>query len=139
MAKTMGMVVVAAFAAAAGAIPKPDAMTLTGRRTRSAARAGNWSVGADLTVHIRTIGRVAHQPTNFDNLATGIGCGNPIARRERRKLDTSAGEEHVASDEQGLRPVAHEVGEGGLDFADGAGVEELNLKAEGTGSFRHIS
>src|SRR5205809_3475308 len=31
-------------------------------------------VGADLTKHVRTIGRVAHQPTDFDNLTTGIGC-----------------------------------------------------------------
>src|SRR5262249_61220742 len=96
-------------------------------------------VHADLTKHLRTIGRVAHQPTNFDDLTTGIGCGNPIARRERRKLDTSADEERVAGDEQGVGPVAHEDGEGCLDLADGAGVEELNLKADGTGRFRHIS
>src|SRR5262245_51793431 len=96
-------------------------------------------IDADLTKHVRTIGRVAHQPTGFDSLARGIARRNAIARCERRKLDASAREEHVASDIQGLRAVAHEVGEGGLDFAESAGVEKLNLKAEGAGSFRHIS
>ena len=50
-----------------------------------------------------------------------------MARRERRKLDAPAGEEHVGSNEECVGPVAHEGGEGLLDLAAGAGVEHLNL------------
>src|SRR5262252_8283451 len=52
-------------------------------------------IGPDLTPHVLTIGRVAHQPTGFDSLARGINRGNAIARCERRKLDAPAREEHV--------------------------------------------
>src|SRR5262245_36713664 len=62
---------------------------------------------ADLTKPVQNIGSIAHQPTDFDNLASGIGRGNPIAHRERRKLDTPAIiEEPVACDEEGLGAVA---------------------------------
>src|SRR6266478_6192603 len=44
-------------------------------------------VDADLTIHVHTIGVVAHQPAGFDSLARGIARGNPITRRECRKLD----------------------------------------------------
>jgi hypothetical protein len=52
-------------------------------------------VGTDLTIHANTIGVVAHQPAGFDGFAEGIARRNPIARREGRKLDSPAGEEHV--------------------------------------------
>ena len=42
-------------------------------------------VDADLTIHVRNIGPLAHQPTGFDKGALGIGRGNPMMRRERRK------------------------------------------------------
>ena len=48
-----------------------------------------------------------------------------MARRERRKLDAPADEEPVGGDEEGVGPVAHEGGEGRLDLAAGAGVENL--------------
>ena len=62
-----------------------------------------------------------------------------MARRERRKLDAPAGEEPVGGDEEGIGPVAHEGGEGCLDLAAGAGVEDLNLQSEGACSFRYVS
>src|SRR6516225_1325180 len=94
---------------------------------------------ADLAKHPRTIGRVAHQPTNFDKLAKAIGRGNPVAVREGDKLDTSAVEEYVAGDERGVGSVAHEGGERRLDFADGAGVEDLNLQPDGARRFRYLT
>ena len=62
-----------------------------------------------------------------------------MVRRERDKLDASAGEEHVASDVQRIRAVVHEGGEGRLDLAAGARVEDLNLQSHCTGVFRYIS
>jgi hypothetical protein len=96
-------------------------------------------VGADLTIHARTIGVVAHQPAGFDSLATGIARGNPVVRRKRDKLDASAGKEHVASDVQGIGAVVHEGGESRLDLAARAGVEDLNLQSHCTGGFRYVS
>jgi len=60
-------------------------------------------------------------------------------RRERRELDTPAREEPVGGDEQGISALVHEGREGRLDFADGAGVEDLNLQSEGASSFRYVS
>ena len=62
-----------------------------------------------------------------------------MARRERRKLDAPADEERVGGDEEGVGPVAHEGGEGRLDLAAGAGVEDLNLQSEGACRFRYLS
>jgi hypothetical protein len=62
-----------------------------------------------------------------------------MARRKRRKLDAPADEECVGSDEQSVGPVAHECGESRLDFAAGAGVEDLNLQSDGACSFRYLS
>src|SRR5438876_7007945 len=96
-------------------------------------------VGADLTMHARTIGVVAGQPAGFDSLARRIARGNPVTRRERRKLDAPAREEDITSDEQGVGAIAHEGGEGRLDLAAGAGVEDLNLQSHCTGGFRYVS
>jgi hypothetical protein len=62
-----------------------------------------------------------------------------MARRECRKLNASAGEERVGSNEERVGPVAYEGGEGRLDLAAGAGVEDLNLQAEGACSFGYLS
>src|SRR5215813_14661466 len=35
-------------------------------------------IDADLTIHVRAIGPIAHQPAGFDSLANRIGHGNPI-------------------------------------------------------------
>jgi hypothetical protein len=96
------------------------------------------SAGADLTIHVHTIGIVGHQPAGFDSLARGIGRGNPIARRERRKLDAPAREEDISSDVQGVGAIAREGGEGRLDLAPGAGVEDLNLQSHCTGGVRYV-
>jgi hypothetical protein len=52
-------------------------------------------VDANLTMHVQKIGPIAHQPADFGKLAKGIGRGNRMARRERRKLDAPAAEERV--------------------------------------------
>lgn len=62
-----------------------------------------------------------------------------MGRRERRNLGAPAREEHVARDVQGVGAVAHEAGEGGLDLAGGAGVEDPNLQSYGAGGFRQVS
>src|SRR5262249_29052502 len=65
--------------------------------------------------------------------------GNAIGRCKRDQLDAPAREERVASDVQGLRVVAHESGEGCLDLAPGAGLEDLNLQPHCAGCFRYVA
>ena len=43
--------------------------------------------------------------------------GNPVARRQRGELDSPAGEKRIAADEKGVGPLAHNGGEGRIDFA----------------------
>jgi len=75
----------------------------------------------------------------FDKIAKRIGRGNPMMRREYRKLDASAAEERVGGDEEDIGPVAHKGGKCRFDLAAGARVEDLSLQSEGAGSFRRIS
>ena len=89
-------------------------------------------IGADLTIHARTIGVVAHQPAGLDSLARGIARGNTMGRCERGQLDAPARKEHVASDVQCFGAVAHESGEGRLDLAPDASLEDLNLQSHCT-------
>ena len=57
-------------------------------------------VDADLTIRIRNVGPVAHQPAGFGNShATQMSRGSMV-RRQMDKLDTLAGEEGVAADER---------------------------------------
>jgi hypothetical protein len=65
-----------------------------------------------------------------------MGRGNSIARRERHKLDAPADEERVGRHEEGVDALAHESGESRLDFAAGAGLEDLNLQSNDARSFR---
>ena len=62
-----------------------------------------------------------------------------MARRERRNLVAPAEEEPVGGDEEGIGPVAHDGDEGRLDFAAGAGIEDLSLQSDGARSFRYVS
>jgi len=50
-----------------------------------------------------------------------------VARRERRKLHGPGAEKRVGIDEECVSAVAHHGGEGRLDIAAGAGVEDRNL------------
>jgi hypothetical protein len=58
--------------------------------------------------------------------------------RQGCKLHAAADEEPVGSDEKGVRPLAHNGYEGGIDLVAGAGVEHLTLQPDGACSFRYI-
>src|SRR5262249_38589927 len=73
-------------------------------------------VDTDLTPRLQIIGPIAHQQARFDHLTAETTRRYPIARRERRKLDTPAVEEPIAGTEEGMGPVAHEGGERRLNF-----------------------
>src|SRR6266481_6884568 len=96
-------------------------------------------VDADLMPRVQIIGPITHQPSDLGKFTKGIDRGNPIARRERRKLHAPADEEALTGDIEGVGRVAPKAGEGGLDFAAGAGVEHSNLQSEGACRFRYIS
>src|SRR5262249_46596530 len=96
-------------------------------------------VDADLMPRLQTIGRITHQPSDLGKFTTGIDRGNPIARRERRKLHAPADEEALTGGIGGGGRVAPKAGEGGIDFAAGAGVEPSNLQSEGACRFRYLS
>ena len=64
----------------------------TGRSAGLRALEDLTGVDGGLTIHVQVIGPIAHQPTGRRIIAIGIDRGNPIARRERRKLDAPADE-----------------------------------------------
>src|SRR5262249_33821083 len=73
-------------------------------------------VDTDLTPRIQSIGPIAHQQARFDHLTAVTTRRYPIARRERRKLDTPAIQEPIAGNEKSIGRVAHERGERRLNF-----------------------
>src|SRR6516225_8436711 len=90
-------------------------------------------IRADLTIHLYTIRRVAHQPANFDSHARRVARGNAIDCCKRGQLHATARKEYVASDVQGFGSVAHKSSECRLDLALGASLEDLNLQSHYTG------
>ena len=54
-------------------------------------------------------------------------------------MHTPADEKGVGADEEGVGPLAHKCCEGRIDFAAGAGVEDLDLQPHGAGSRFHVS
>jgi hypothetical protein len=72
-----------------------------------------------LTERILDVGSVAYQPTGFDIVAQRICRGEPVERRQLSQLDTPAGQEGIAGDEEGVGPFASKSCEGRIDLADG--------------------
>ena len=88
-------------------------------------------IDADLTITVRNVGSVAHQAAGIDIVASGIGRGNRVARRQvanwtRRLLKKASGATNSASG-----TLARKGCEGRVDLAAGAGVEDLDLQPEG--------
>src|SRR5215510_9250769 len=63
---------------------------------------------------------------------------HPLARRQRGQLNAATGEETIRGDEEGIVPIACDRGEGCVDFADGAGIEDLNLQSERASRCRYF-
>jgi hypothetical protein len=53
-------------------------------------------------------------------------------------LHAAAGEERVASHEQSFGALAGKRGKGHIDFADRAGIDDLDLQPEGGGRFAQL-
>ena len=62
-----------------------------------------------------------------------------MARCQIDQLDTPAGEKAVASEEEGVRPLACKCREGRIDLTAGAGVVDLDVHSEGAGRSCHVS
>ena len=62
-----------------------------------------------------------------------------MARGQVDQLDTPAVEEGVATDEEGVRSLAHQSHEGRIYLAAATGVEDLDLQAHGARSQFHVS
>src|SRR5262249_27537199 len=84
-------------------------------------------IDADLTKRIRELGSVAHQPADLGILTLGIGRRNSMAHRLVGNVDAPAGEESSGTDEEGVDLLAHKGRESRVNFAAGAGVDELDL------------
>jgi hypothetical protein len=57
-----------------------------------------------------------------------------MTRGKRGKLHAAAGEERIAAEEKGVRPLAHHGGKGCMDFLAGGGFEDLDFQADGAHS-----
>jgi hypothetical protein len=61
-----------------------------------------------------------------------------LLRCQGGKLHAAAGEEKVASDEEGIRALARKKGKDRFNLAARAGAENKHLQPEGAGGFLHL-
>src|SRR3974390_952155 len=92
-------------------------------------------IDADLTIHDREGGSVAHQPAGRDIFTVRISRRKPVARRQGGKLPAAAGEECVAGYEEGIGALAREGSKGRIDLTNRRGVEYLDFQPDGGGGF----
>ena len=57
-----------------------------------------------------------------------------MACRRDGKLHAPSAEKQVRTDEEGIEALAHKACKGRINFANGAGIEDLNLHPEGGSS-----
>ncbi len=67
-------------------------------------------------MRLHNAGSVAHQPAVFGIFARGIRCGDRVARRQQRQLQTPVGEKGIAEDQERVGPLALKTGKGGIDL-----------------------
>jgi hypothetical protein len=96
-------------------------------------------IGAGLPKHIGKVRSVAHQPAGIDIITHRIARRNRVAHRQHGKLNTPAVEEPIAADKKSVCSLGCEGREGRIDFANGAGVEHLDLLSQGAGSRLNVS
>src|SRR5262249_56044783 len=81
---------------------------------------GRWDGGGE-------VGAVGDQQAGFSQLPIGTTRRHSVAHRQHSNLAATAGEERVRGEEEGVGPVASNGIEGRIDFAAGAGVENLEF------------
>src|SRR5262245_14946716 len=95
-------------------------------------------IDTNLTKRIHNVGSVTHQPADFGKLTQPIYRGDGVARRQVDQLGTPGVKKGVDADEDGFWPLAHKSGEGRIDLAAGASVEDLDLQSHRAGGQLHI-
>jgi hypothetical protein len=95
-------------------------------------------IHANLAIRICNVGSVAHQTAGFGKVTGDKRCGHRIARRQVCKLYPPDGEIGVATDKKRLGPLARDRCKSRIDFAAGAGVEDLNLQPDGACRFGYL-
>src|SRR5262249_73249 len=84
-------------------------------------------INAHLTPGIPDACTVAHQPAHFGIEAVLMYCGERMVCRQLSQLHTPVAKEGIIGDKDGGGSFVRERLECGIDLADGAGVENLNL------------
>ena len=84
-------------------------------------------IDAALAIPVRSARSVAHQPADFDMVAEGIDCGQPVVRSQRDELDATVVQQRVGTDQECVRPFLHQAGKGGVKLKIGAGIEAFDF------------
>ena len=88
-------------------------------------------VDADLTVHVRKTGSVAHQAAGRGELAILIDRGHRVAQRQCGELFALAIEEWIGADHERRLPQLGQSCEDRIDVAFGARMQDMELQPEG--------
>jgi hypothetical protein len=86
---------------------------------------------------VKRVGMI--EPAGFDLVTSEMGRRNSMAHRQKHNLQPPAEKETIGRDEQGVSRLALKAGEGRLDFAASAGVEDSNLQSEGACRLWYVS
>ena len=95
-------------------------------------------IDADLTISIRNVRSVAHQPAGLNIITLGKNRRNGMACRCDGKLHAPGVEKRVGANEDGIGALTHKTFKGSIDLAKGAGMEDLDLDPKGGSSRLYI-
>ena len=72
------------------------------------------------------------------HIPLGENQRNAVARRQHSKLDAATEEVIARANEEGIGPLTRRGGEGSIDLAVRAGIEDMDWEGAGTGGFMHL-
>src|SRR5262249_42879216 len=96
-------------------------------------------VDAGLTIRIRKVGSVAHEPAREREITHRIDCRNRMARRERNDLIAARQEERVDVDIERVAALLGHRRERGIGLAFASSSQNNVLQPKGACSRLHIS
>src|SRR5262245_45059918 len=85
------------------------------------------NINTHLTIGMRNVAAIGHQPTNLGKFTSRIYRGDSVAPCQLGQLQTPCVEERIAADKEGVRPLPDKSRKDRIDLAAGAGVKDLDL------------
>src|SRR5262245_42321175 len=96
-------------------------------------------VDSGAPISICRVVAIAHQPALFDKFAIDVHGGDGVTHRQRDNLLEPAGKERIGTNKKRAGAPLPHGGEGGVDLARRAGIENEQLPAKGARGLQRVA